>query len=495
MPISKSRLGGLYLSLSITAAAALWFNQDSVETYWQQQYHQASPFAALRQYEWWTAGAQWRHRLFAQEENATIFAESNETTAEDNLIPPLLAPAADNNEHAAIELAETSSENLNPPSALSLERLGEENSLEKPITETNHPLEDTATLTLESLSEENTSDIPITEISQAPENAAVLTLESLSEENTSDIPITEISQAPENAAVLTLESLSEENTSDIPITEISQAPENAAVLTLESLNEESRLENPIAETQPADETIAAQNIAPEPDSNPSLESEAPPNLPAHTAAGNDKILLDAGDHVLFIGDSMMQSFAPHMQKWLKNEHHINSNNLGRHSTGLSNQQYYDWPLEAEKRIAATPQLKLVVVMMGANDPWNIETASKRVLNFKSPEWAAEYGARALRIVAAAKRQGAEVIWIGLPHMRLAKYNPKIRFLDDTLAQHLAGQVIYIRSHELLDGGSGKYRDSIEKDGKLIRVRHKDGIHLNAAGELLILEEVKKYISF
>lgn len=439
MPISKSRLGGLYLSLSITAAAALWFNQDSVETYWQQQYHQASSFAALRQYEWWTAGAQWRHRLFAQEENATIFAESNETTAEDNLIPPLLAPAADNNGHAAIELAETSSENLNPPSALSLESLGEENSLEKPITETNHPLEDTATLTLESLSEENTSDIPITEISQAPENAAVL--------------------------------------------------------TLESLNEESRLENPIAETQPADETIAAQNIAPEPDSNPSLESEAPPNLPAYTAAGNDKILLAAGDHVLFIGDSMMQSFAPHMQKWLKNEHHINSNNLGRHSTGLSNQQYYDWPLEAEKRIAATPQLKLVVVMMGANDPWNIETASKRVLNFKSPEWAAEYGARALRIVAAAKRQGAEVIWIGLPHMRLAKYNPKIRFLDDTLAQYLAGQVIYIRSHELLDGGSGKYRDSIEKDGKLIRVRHKDGIHLNAAGELLILEEVKKYISF
>ena len=439
MPISKSRLGGLYLSLSITAAAGLWFNQDSVETYWQQQYHQASPFAALRQYEWWTAGAQWRHRLFAQEENATIFAESNETTAEDNLIPPLLAPAADNNGHAAIELAETSSENLNPPSALSLESLGEENSLEKPITETNHPLEDTATLTLESLSEENTSDIPITEISQAPENAAVL--------------------------------------------------------TLESLNEESGLENPIAETQPADETIAAQNIAPEPDSNPSLESEAPPNLPAHTAAGNDKILLEAGDHVLFIGDSMMQSFAPHMQKWLKNEHHINSNNLGRHSTGLSNQQYYDWPLEAEKRIAATPQLKLVVVMMGANDPWNIETTSKRVLNFKSPEWAAEYGARALRIVAAAKRQDAEVIWIGLPHMRLAKYNPKIRFLDDTLAQHLAGQVIYIRSHELLDGGSGKYRDSIEKDGKLIRVRHKDGIHLNAAGELLILEEIKKYISF
>ena len=439
MPISKSRLGGLYLSLSITAAAALWFNQDSVETYWQQQYHQASPFAALRQYEWWTAGAQWRHRLFAQEENATIFAESNETTAEDNLIPPLLAPAADNNGHAAIELAETSLENLNPPSALSLESLGEENSLEKPITETNHPLEDTATLTLESLSEENTSDIPITKISQAPENAAVL--------------------------------------------------------TLESLNEESRLENPIAETQPADETIAAQNIAPEPDSNPSLESEAPPNPPAHTAAGNDKILLAAGDHVLFIGDSMMQSFAPHMQKWLKNEHHINSNNLGRGSTGRSNQKYHAWPLEAEKRIAATPQLKLVVVMMGANDPWNIETVSKRVLNFKSPEWAAEYGARALRIVAAAKRQGAEVIWIGLPHMRLAKYNPKIRFLDDTLAQHLAGQVIYIRSHELLDGGSGKYRDSIEKDGKLIRVRHKDGIHLNAAGELLILEEVKKYISF
>lgn len=389
MPISKL---GLWLSLISSATIALWFNQDSIETYWQQQYHRPSPLATLQQYTWWQQGSHWRNALLSKQQD-------NKALTNNTLNASIEIPSTQAESNEALDIEPSSAETTTPP--LILESLN-----------TQHDATTQEALNIEP--------------SSAPSSA----------DNTNQ------------TALATEETLSAQNT--VPI-----------------------------------ETIAAQSTPSEALNTAQINADTLP----------EKIILHAGDQVLFIGDSMMQSFAPHMQKWLKNQYQINSNNLGRHSTGLTNQEYYDWPLEAEKRFANTQKLKLVVVMMGANDAWNIETASKHILNFKTPEWAAEYGARALRIVNAAKQQNAQVIWIGLPHMRLNKYNPKIRFLDNTLAQQLSGKAIYIPSHQLLDDGSGGYKDSIEKDGKLVRVRHKDGIHLNAQGELIILDAIKPYLEF
>lgn len=212
------------------------------------------------------------------------------------------------------------------------------------------------------------------------------------------------------------------------------------------------------------------------------------------ALANEKITLQKGDMVLFIGDSMLQSFAPHMQKWLKNQHHINSLNLGRHSTGLTNQSYYDWPVEAEKRFAETPNLKLVVLLMGANDAGNISVSKRKNAIFKTPEWAEVYGQRILKIVDSAEQHGAKVIWLGLPYMRLEKYDQKIRYINQVLAQTLShSNALYFPIHHLLDGGKNSYQDVLIHKGKLVRIRHKDGIHLDSFGELLILEALKEKI--
>lgn len=393
MPPSKPPYLTLSLSLFASALLLLWFNQDSLETYWQQQYHR--PLAGLRQYSPWQLGSRWREALFGGGQNSddSISAPPQPYSADNGReTPAAAAPALENHTDAS---ADTHSSALPP--------------------DTPPP------------SAENSSDAAAPPV--------------LSDDSFPPSP-----PNPEHS-------------------------NDAAPPVLTSIPGDTPL--PLSET--------ASPVLPD-------DSLPPPPLDQH-------ILLRRGDEVLFIGDSMMQSFAPHMQKWLQNQHGIRSFNLARHSTGLSNQAYYDWPQEAARRFADSPQLKLVVVMMGANDPWNIETADKRLLAFKSPEWAQEYSARVLRIVSAAKAQGAQVIWIGLPPMRLGKYDAKIRYLDDTLAAELAGQALYIRSRPLLDGGSGSYQDSIEHQGKRLRVRHKDGIHLNSAGEALLLEAVKTHLHF
>lgn len=438
MPPSKPPYLTLSLSLFASALLLLWFNQDSLETYWQQQYHRPSPLAGLRQYSPWQLGSRWREALFGGGQNSddSISAPPQPYSADNGReTPAAAAPALENHTDAS---ADTHSSALPP--------------------DTPPP------------SAENSSDAaapPVLSDDSFPPSPP-------NPEHSNDAAPPVLTSIPGDNPL----PLSEAAPIGLPDDILPPPPANLQ-------NSSNAAAPPVLTSIPGDNPLPLSETA-----SPVLPDDSlpPPPLDQH-------ILLRRGDEVLFIGDSMMQSFAPHMQKWLQNQHGIRSFNLARHSTGLSNQAYYDWPQKAARRFADSPQLKLVVVMMGANDPWNIETADKRLLAFKSPEWAQEYSARALHIVSAAKAQGAQVIWIGLPPMRLGKYDAKIRYLDDTLAAELAGQALYIRSRPLLDGGSGSYQDSIEHQGKRLRVRHKDGIHLNSAGEALLLEAVKTHLHF
>ena len=62
---NKFRTIQLYLSLLLTALLLLWFNQNSLNGYWQAQYHRPSPLEALNDFPWWQRGGQLRARLQA----------------------------------------------------------------------------------------------------------------------------------------------------------------------------------------------------------------------------------------------------------------------------------------------------------------------------------------------------------------------------------------------------------------------------------------------
>ena len=232
---------------------------------------------------------------------------------------------------------------------------------------------------------------------------------------------------------------------------------------------------------------------------PAIKVAAAPSATATALPmlGADGTLTLAAHHeVLFAGDSMMENLAPHVAQWLR-ARGIKSRNRSRFSTGLTNPsaQTRDWPAEVEKALAANERLKLVVMFLGPNDPLDMPDPAaqgKRFLRFTSPEWEAEYRRRIARILDAVESHGAQLIWIGLPVMRVTRYERKMAYIDSLFRSETEGRALYLPIRELLSDG-GAYADSLLLHGKKTRVRASDGVHMSAAGTRLIAHAVQQRI--
>lgn len=229
--------------------------------------------------------------------------------------------------------------------------------------------------------------------------------------------------------------------------------------------------------------------------------EAEPQADAVEVAarrGGSTVSLQRQQHeVFFAGDSMMEGVAPHIALWLK-KRGIRSINRSRLSTGLTypNAKTRDWPREVEQALASNARLKLIVVFLGPNDPWDMPNpqAKGRFLKYASPEWEAEYRRRISRILDAAASHGARVIWMGLPPMRKAKLHEQMKYLDGVMRAETRGRAIYVPTWNLLSSESGAYADRVNIGGRVVGVRAKDGIHFTSAGQRLLARAVQAHIN-
>lgn len=206
------------------------------------------------------------------------------------------------------------------------------------------------------------------------------------------------------------------------------------------------------------------------------------------------IVLGQGDKVFFAGDSMMQGVAPFVERSLKKQYGIQSVNLSKQSTGLSYPKFFDWPNTIEQTLKQQTDIRLLVVFLGPNDPWDFPKG-KKYLKFASPEWSEEYLSRVNRILAAAEQHHVQVIWMGIPYMKQAKLNKQMRYLDKLLADEISPKALWIPTDKLLSNGSDTYADSVNINGKIIRYRSKDGIHFSAEGQKLLADKIMEKIVF
>lgn len=238
-------------------------------------------------------------------------------------------------------------------------------------------------------------------------------------------------------------------------------------------------------------TLATTNT-PEP-TNP---SEPTPN-PA-TPTTHNQAILQENDIVFFAGDSLMQGVAPHVQRWLKQQHNIDSINLSKQSTGLSYPSFFDWPATIETTIANNPQISLLIIFLGPNDPWdfpNPEQKTAPYLKFQSPQWQATYQQRIQRILQAAQQANITVIWLGIPHMKSNKLNQQMHYLNQIIAESLTPQTIWLPTDQLLSGEQQTYVDSITINGVNTRLRSKDGIHFTIKGQKYLAEYIQQHIQY
>lgn len=207
------------------------------------------------------------------------------------------------------------------------------------------------------------------------------------------------------------------------------------------------------------------------------------------------LTLNSTQKVFFAGDSLMQGVAPHIQKHLQ-QFGVQSVNLSKQSTGLAYPKFFDWPTTIKDTITKDKDIKVLVVMLGPNDPWDMPVkGSAQYLKFQSPEWDKEYQSRMADILNFAKEQEVGVIWVTPPNMKKTKLDTQMMYINDVMMAELARHNVQIvDARPVLGSINNQYNDYVEQDGKKVKVRSGDGIHFTPNGQRVLAQHIQSYLT-
>lgn len=254
------------------------------------------------------------------------------------------------------------------------------------------------------------------------------------------------------------------------------------------------------ESMPPSMSSAAPSVEPPPplpsaDMEPALPAEniqkpteaAQPGMPSPPArAGREKPL------VLLIGDSMMmEGFGPVLQRTLRKRPDMDVVREGKYSTGLSRQDYFDWPGYLEELVGKYDP-DLIVICMGANDAQDIIDGDRKRHHADSESWKTIYRGRAERLLAIATSKGAKVVWAGLPIMGKEPYATRIRRLSELQRQACETyNGVFVDTVRTLADAQGNYTTFAEDNkGKHVRLRYKDMVHVTEDGGAMLSAAVE-----
>lgn len=259
-------------------------------------------------------------------------------------------------------------------------------------------------------------------------------------------------------------------------------------LNLFPTQEDLALESALHEAQ------AGENSAGETGENSETESSdenAEPPYPRLNEQG--QIELKADSTFLFIGDSMMQGVGMTLGRELK-KLGFSVIDIARQSTGLTYTSFFDWGKTLKEAFAKNPHINIVVMMVGANDPYNMPK-----IKYASPEWVEIYEQRIQSILDTAREHGALVVWYEAPIVKKEPLNARLAFLNTLYKSRVdAAKQLFLHSNSAL-APDGIYTPYVKNaQGKSIKMRASDGIHFSgdgsrALGALLVerLEIIKE----
>ncbi len=213
-----------------------------------------------------------------------------------------------------------------------------------------------------------------------------------------------------------------------------------------------------------------------------------------------KMVLMPNQKVFFAGDSLMQGVAPWVMRELQSKYQIHSIDLSKQSTGLSYSSFFDWPATIEKTLQENPDVGVLVVFLGANDPWDVpdpDNKGGKYIQFNSPRWQELYAQKIQRILTTAKQNNVQVLWVTPPTMKKDKLNEQMKILTDIYHNKIAkNQALVIDSRTMLvsdPATADNFSDSLLIDEKITKVRTADGIHFTVAGQKLIAQHIMTHI--
>lgn len=235
--------------------------------------------------------------------------------------------------------------------------------------------------------------------------------------------------------------------------------------------------------------------------NPASDKTGPEEEPVREASlagpkndlsslGRNPDVLFNPETVLLLGDSMMlEGLGPPLQRALKKYEGLKVFRDGRYGTGLTRLDNFDW-LNYFDEMLVKYQPDLVVITIGANDAQDMVGEGRRV-HLASDKWNEIYAARVGDLLSRARSKGTTVFWVGLPIMGREPYGSRIAAINQ-LARTVCDSSENCRfwdSWLSVADAQGKYATYLSgAEGKSLRVRAKDNIHLTEAGGRIMAEK-------
>jgi len=199
--------------------------------------------------------------------------------------------------------------------------------------------------------------------------------------------------------------------------------------------------------------------------------------------------------IALVGDSMMAvGLAPVFRRSIAREGSVRLVRAYRSGTGLSRPDVFNWLVQYSQLIGGT-RPELVICAIGANDAQNVQI-DRTVFHFGTPAWKQLYAERVREFVKLLTREGAQVLWIGMPVMRETRFSRRMASVNELVKEVLAEfpQVLWMDPNPFVADSSGGFKQyRRDQLGRLMRVRADDGIHLSEAGAAFLLPAISNWL--
>lgn len=215
---------------------------------------------------------------------------------------------------------------------------------------------------------------------------------------------------------------------------------------------------------------------------PTKERSAPSPSPEPSEASMRLPTAQNKLRIAVVGDSLAQGLGPAITRWFAPDvTHVLS--LGRQSTGLARQDYFNWP-RAMREVETEFRPDLVFVMLGTNDNQAQISPDGETVPVGSTAWVDAYGARATAFLREATSRGTRVIWVGVPVVEQRQRWGFYRRVNAIYASVARSDPLgaFVDSWELFEGRDGGYAAYLRNErGALQQMRAGDGFHLTPTG--------------
>ena len=247
-----------------------------------------------------------------------------------------------------------------------------------------------------------------------------------------------------------------------------------------------------APTAPSTSLIESDGGAPvTPASTSTTTTELKPKEKTTPTAANPAVLYIAGD-------SDAGTFAPYLDKLMKQTGMVKTTLDYKVSSGLSRPDFFDWPAHFAQQIPAVNP-DIVIVTFGGNDAQGLRNVDKTWAVQHSPgaggddaDWRAEYSKRVGAAMDYLGGDNRTLIWVGIPNDDEPVNTARLQVQNEVVMAEAAKRpkVVFIDTWNRFSGLSGGYASTVQdpRDHEFKEVRRSDGFHLNETGaEILALD--------